>query len=1629
MVEMLAEQVLQNARLSDDQILMIRTVVGKALTVEAVCEEMVAQHASLHLKEKRTQAHFPRSKGPGYKGGYKSGKGKGYGYLAEFDELEDPYEEAYVAWDSQSQSQSLGGGYEDDGHSYAYQAAPDLDYVEEDEGVIQAFTAMLQEGFDETLDGDAAEFAAEVLQSEGEAYMLRQQATQRGHHGFQNKRYEFRGEMSIEERKARISSLKERTTCKRCGQQGHWANDASCPKGKGKRPHKGAPTASSASSSASTAASKSKGKGKGGPFKPRPVYFAISEPDQAAKTAMMATKNDFTKVPPPTSLDPPRPAVSIAPTSLDGVAPPATLSSLLSWPGRRPEAGRGEARRTEQATAPGTFETALVAPSSTQETEQATAPRTFETALVAPSSSSSSAMVAVAPEHPVNMRLVEGLDMDQQMLIEALRANSDVVLDQMIEAARTMDVTEGEGQLLITQGPMEPTPVPIPLEPSPADEVESLSMASPSESWLEAGLEEREREQEQVVADEVNDETPYPGETQVPAGARGSSAGQCLHARFTTKGTNKHYYLKTCLDCKKVLERRKKEQVDEAPVGYPKKPEDCAHVRVSRQGTNSHVWKWHCQDCGMRKEGRVDQQPSTFGDVLGGTLAGNFQQGPDTPAVKVLELAGAVVMIQESGGVPMGLDRLPSIVEKCAAVYRQREAARTLGANMAASSAVDAPRQTAPKARPGASNLSGDQAGQLSAAHLENVTGNSVLQSGKYKGHTFEKAMKDYPEYADWIVAQTKNLVEVSLRQFRHYVVLQRSRGPAAYMVNEHPPSEDYLLAVLDSGCNQTCHGALWMKKFVEALGKRTIPISLELQDGNLAHGSIESIELEGSEAPLLLSCGAQKQLGIVLDLGNLTAHSRLFGQDLALEDRDGLPAVRLLPFNDQYQQQFAMMVEKDTPAAETTQPDQDIAEEEVHESDFWQHQEGNIEASVLHCAVRRTVAIVEATGEKAEFRDQWLPLRPEELDTRGYLDGPWKGYTYFYRDYEHAHEELKEDRNYESTGMFAAFDEEKPVVLSRGQKKALREHSDNLVREDAAMWAELKGTPDYRRASRLLPRGCRSFVLELFAGAAALTALAVGYGLPTASPIDLQAPGWNLRDPAARQRLQARIEEEDPYLLAVSPVMLPWNSWSTNDLWRPGEQADKIRAGRRDWYDAFVWLCQMVQQRTAQGRQVVLESSWSGLLWETRCLEQVLGQHNPATEQDLELLYVDLSQWGLRDMVSGQLVPKESGVLTASKHTKQALAQRAPRTGEESPTRRHQRARLAAKWPDQLCEAVLQGVFEDLQELNCAVASAVEEGQELSEELGTLDALHRPEDEIDVPMPPPLQPHELQREEVLEEASEPQQAEGEKERKRKWLRLERNQRLAIRRLHHMTGHASNESMMRMLRAAGSSPTVVSACRFFRCQVCLEKKKPPQPSSVTSAPPYQFNHEVGCDAFEIVDAAGGKHTILSLVDSGTKYQVASRVAGGGVPGSKVCSDMFSSSWLAPFGPPKFLVCDQGVHNRGQFAALMASMGTQIRVVGARAPWQLGRTERHGGILKHMMKRIIQQHQVQGEDAINLVAQQCAAVKNGSYNHSGYCPTQWVLGKLPSEVTSLTEEKDIELRQPCGRPRWRRSEDV
>eukprot|EP00435_Cladocopium_sp_Y103_P042697 s3523_g11.t2 len=137
--------------------------------------------------------------------------------------------------------------------------------------------------------------------------------------GFQAQRqFDISGNVSFHERKARLAQLKSRTECRRCGAKGHWSGDAVCPKG-------GRKGGSKKSSGASTASTKSPsmagGKSGGKPPKPRVVYFSHrggdsgtddgwsymaikTEPNEKAKDKCRGArpKAKGACIPPPTSL-------------------------------------------------------------------------------------------------------------------------------------------------------------------------------------------------------------------------------------------------------------------------------------------------------------------------------------------------------------------------------------------------------------------------------------------------------------------------------------------------------------------------------------------------------------------------------------------------------------------------------------------------------------------------------------------------------------------------------------------------------------------------------------------------------------------------------------------------------------------------------------------------------------------------------------------------------------------------------------------------------------------------------------------------------------------------------------------------------------------------------------------------------------------------------------------------------------------------------------------------------------------------------------------------------------------------------------------------------------------------------
>ena len=272
----------------------------------------------------------------------------------------------------------------------------------------------------------------------------------------------------------------------------------------------------------------------------------------------------------------------------------------------------------------------------------------------------------------------------------------------------------------------------------------------------------------------------------------------------------------------------------------------------------------------------------------------------------------------------------------------------------------------------------------------------------------------------------------------------------------------------------------------------------------------------------------------------------------------------------------------------------------------------------------------------------------------------------------------------------------------------------------------------------------------------------------------------------------------------------------------------------------------------------------------------------------------------------------------------------------------------------------------------------------------------------------------ELQQQEQVEEApAPPDLMELQATRKFKWLRIPRETRVAIRRLHHMIGHGSNSAMLQLLRTAGAASEACEAVRHFACETCRKREPVKRPPIVKEPSKMVFNHEISAGCFEIHDAAGNRHTVLSVICLGTLFHQAWWVAPGGVANSRVCAEALMNGWFQPFGAPKIMTCDGGVHNRGRVQGLLRSHGVRLRFGGVEcveAPFQLGRTERQGSVLKQILKGAIEERQLIGISDIKMLIAECASVKNNRINHGGFTPSQWVPGRLPTDMTSITSEE-------------------
>ena len=266
----------------------------------------------------------------------------------------------------------------------------------------------------------------------------------------------------------------------------------------------------------------------------------------------------------------------------------------------------------------------------------------------------------------------------------------------------------------------------------------------------------------------------------------------------------------------------------------------------------------------------------------------------------------------------------------------------------------------------------------------------------------------------------------------------------------------------------------------------------------------------------------------------------------------------------------------------------------------------------------------------------------------------------------------------------------------------------------------------------------------------------------------------------------------------------------------------------------------------------------------------------------------------------------------------------------------------------------------------------------------------------------------------ILEQFPFPGTPSNEAERRAAWRTIPQRVRVAIRRLHRSFGHLPNKILEQILKQARASKEFIEAARLYRCKVCLDTAPVPRHHPVTgdSLYPKEFNHTVGMDALEIKDFNGVRYTAINIVDMGTNFQQLVLVkTGGGNPSARQCVKALTDRWVSWAGHPRVVATDRGTHFKGEFAQYLSQNGIAHKNAPLESPQTIGKVERHGGLAKAIIRKVVQDAQPSNIEEMETVVSEAVTTKNELSRHQGFSPAQHVLGKQPRAPGSLLDESE------------------
>lgn len=148
------------------------------------------------------------------------------------------------------------------------------------------------------------------------------------------------------------------------------------------------------------------------------------------------------------------------------------------------------------------------------------------------------------------------------------------------------------------------------------------------------------------------------------------------------------------------------------------------------------------------------------------------------------------------------------------------------------------------------------------------------------------------------------------------------------------------------------------------------------------------------------------------------------------------------------------------------------------------------------------------------------------------------------------------------------------------------------------------------------------------------------------------------------------------------------------------------------------------------------------------------------------------------------------------------------------------------------------------------------------------------------------------------------------------------------------------------------------------------------------------------------------YVALSMIDGATSFHVAVILQNRK---ANHVAHKFYRHWCSLYGVPEVVFIDQGGEFDGEFVGWLESHGVRSRCTGARAGWQHGFAERHGGLLGQAWHSVIWQYQVKGKQDMKGALAAAVQAKNQTVTRGGYTPYQMVIGRTPMFPDLLEED--------------------